>query len=36
MLSQKQSSNSILSFPSFTGELECMKINLNDELIKRL
>ena len=34
MLSQKQSSISILSFPSFTGEFECLQLNLNDELIK--
>jgi DNA polymerase V len=34
MQSQKQSSNSILSFPSFTGEFECLQLDLNEELIK--
>ena len=34
MQSQKQSSSNILSFPSFIGDFEGLKINLNDELIK--
>ena len=34
MQSQKQSSNSILSFPSFIGEFECLQLDLNEELIK--
>ena len=34
MQSQKKSSNSILSFPSFIGEFECLQLDLNEELIK--